>query len=128
MANQSGFNSRLAGLRSAFISALGDIDGCASSPLRRGGLPTHNLAVLCGVAGETLLHSLEAKGIYVSNGAACSSKKGKSRFQEALGLSKNISDGAVRISFSIYNTTEEAETAAREIKNCLPGLMRYTRR
>ena len=53
-----------------------------------------------GIKAEILLHSLEAKGIYVSTGSACSSNKPQpSHVLTAMGVSKENIDGAIRISF-----------------------------
>ncbi len=63
-----------------------------------------------GVRSEILLHSMEAKGVYVSSGSACSSNHpSPSRVLTAMGLKPNEIDGSIRFSFSRYNTEEEAE-------------------
>ncbi|MBQ1955084.1 MAG: cysteine desulfurase [Clostridia bacterium] len=62
---------------------------------------------LPGFRSETLLHRLSAEGIFVSSGSACG--KGKpSHVLTAMGLPREIIDGAIRISFSKYNTEEDA--------------------
>ena len=60
-----------------------------------------------GYRSETVMHFLELKGIYVSSGSACS--KGSSHVLTAAGLSEELSDSALRISFSRYNTEEDVE-------------------
>ena len=61
-----------------------------------------------GVGSEVLMSFLESEGIYVSNSAAC--KKGaRSKVLMAMRLKNEVVDGAVRISFSRYNTVDEAE-------------------
>jgi cysteine desulfurase len=63
-----------------------------------------------GVRGEVLLHTLEQSEIYVSTGSACSSrKKGQSHVLKAMGLTDREIEGAIRFSFSEFNTTEEME-------------------
>jgi len=63
-----------------------------------------------GTRGEVLLHQLEQQGIYVSTGAACSSnKKGKSHVLTAMGRSEKEIDGAIRFSFSEFNTIEQMD-------------------
>jgi cysteine desulfurase len=60
-----------------------------------------------------MLNYLSSRGIYISSGAACSSKKTSS--QEATrvllnyGLDKFSADFTVRVSFSKYNKTEEID-------------------
>ena len=58
-----------------------------------------------GIRSETMLHHLASKGVYVSSGSACS-KGGKSHVLEALNLSADEADSAIRVSFS-KNTTDE---------------------
>ncbi|MBQ1490294.1 MAG: cysteine desulfurase [Eubacterium sp.] len=63
-----------------------------------------------GTRGEVILHTLEADGIYVSTGSACSAhKKGRSHVLTAMGLSDREIEGAVRFSLSRYNTIEEMD-------------------
>ena len=54
-----------------------------------------------GIKAEILLHSLEARGIFVSTGSACSSNKPQpSHVLTAMGASRKDIDGAIRFSFS----------------------------
>lgn len=63
-----------------------------------------------GTRGEVLLHILESDEIYVSTGSACSShKKGQSHVLSAMGLSFKEIEGAIRFSFSRYNTIDEMD-------------------
>lgn len=72
-----------------------------------------------GCRAEVLLHSLEQKGICVSTGSACSSKKKGSHVLKAAGLSDEAMEGAVRFSFSEENTTEEMDYVLIEIKKAV---------
>lgn len=83
--------------------------------------------ILCislpGYIGEVLMNYLDAESIYVSRGSAC--KKGKrSHALEAMGLSDKVIDGALRISFSKYNTTEQAERFVSVLKEATARLHR----
>lgn len=71
------------------------------------------------IRGETLLHALESKGIYIGNGSACSSKKADNRVLSEMGLSQSEREKSVRISFSSENTIEDIEMLLKEIKNIL---------
>lgn len=63
-----------------------------------------------GTRGEVILHMLEDAKIYVSTGSACSSnKKGQSHVLTELGLSGKEIEGAIRFSFSEFNTIEEMD-------------------
>lgn len=62
-----------------------------------------------GYRSETLLHFLEADGIYVSSGSACAKGEGSYVLHE-MGLSKNRVDSALRISFSRDSTKDDIDT------------------
>lgn len=69
-----------------------------------------------GVKGEVLLHYLEQKGIYVSTGSACSSKKKGSHVLNEMKLTPVEIEGAIRFSLSDLNTEED-------IKSVIPVLV-----
>ena len=72
-----------------------------------------------GTRGEVLLHTLEQDGIYVSTGSACSSNHASSKGSHvlnAMGLSPKEIEGAIRFSFSEFNTLEEMEYTAEKLK------------
>lgn len=61
-----------------------------------------------GYRSETLLHFLEAEGIYVSSGSACAKGEGSYVLKE-MGYSRNRVDSALRISFSSDTTQEDID-------------------
>ncbi len=61
-----------------------------------------------GYRSETLLHFLEAEGIYVSSGSACAKGEGSYVLRE-MALPRNRVDSALRISFSQDNTIEDID-------------------
>lgn len=69
----------------------------------------HILSIsLPGWRSEVLMNFMEAQGVYVSRSSAC--KKGaRSHVLEAIGLEPEVIDGAIRVSFSRYNTPEDCE-------------------
>ena len=79
-----------------------------------------------GIRAETMVHALESKGIYVSSGSACSSKikRRGNRVLQAMGLSQQISDTAIRISLSGRETKAEMEHTAKAIEACCRTLIR----
>ncbi|MBQ3939265.1 MAG: cysteine desulfurase [Clostridia bacterium] len=82
-----------------------------------------------GVRGEVLLHSLMDKGLLVSTGSACAARhRGKNRILNAMGVTGERQDGAIRFSFCPDNTGEEADTAAQLIEDSLNILRRFRRR
>ncbi len=81
--------------------------------------------ILCfaikGVRGEVVVHAFENHGIYISTTSACSSKKADSSSTlYAMDIPTEWATGAVRVSFSNDNTTEEVE----QFVNVLHQLMK----
>jgi len=69
-----------------------------------------------GIRGEVLLHALEQKGIFVSTGSACSSKKKSfSHVLKAMGLSEDEMEGAIRFSFNPLLTEEDIDYTINEL-------------
>lgn len=68
-----------------------------------------------GLPSEVLLHSLEERGIFASSGSACHSQKPEpSHILQALNLSEERLQSALRFSFSFYNSEQEMEFAAAQ--------------
>ena len=63
---------------------------------------------LIGYRSETLLHFLESRNVFVSSGSACAKGHGSYVLNE-MGLEPKRVDSALRISFSRYNTKEDAD-------------------
>ncbi|MTK12063.1 MAG: cysteine desulfurase [Clostridiaceae bacterium] len=81
-----------------------------------------------GVRGEVLLHSLEAKGIYVSTGSACSAKGNKESYVlHAIMLKPEEIQGTIRFSFSEYNTKEEVDYTIENLDKSLKFLRRVSK-
>ncbi|WML37256.1 cysteine desulfurase family protein [Clostridium sp. OS1-26] len=81
-----------------------------------------------GVRGEVLLHSLEARGIYVSTGSACSARGNKeSHVLHAIMLKPEEIQGTIRFSFSEYNTKEEVDYAVENLDKSLKFLRRVSK-
>lgn len=82
-----------------------------------------------GVRGEVLLNALSEREIYVSTGSACSAqKKGKNRVLTTMGIRGDRQEGAIRFSFSPFNTLEEMDIVAQQLNEIVPFLRRYKRR
>ena len=82
-----------------------------------------------GVRGEVLLNALSEKGLLVSTGSACAAhKRGRNRILNAMGILGERQDGAIRFSFSHYNTVAEADAAAQMIEDQVGILRRFRRR
>ena len=63
------------------------------------------------VRGETLVHALEKKGVFISTGSACSSTKHMNRTLEAMGIDRNEILCSNRVSFSPYMDFDVEKTA-----------------
>ncbi len=80
-----------------------------------------------GLRAEVLLHALEEKGIYVSAGSACSSRHpGISGTLKGIGLPEAYLGGIIRISFSEFNTMEEAVYFVEVLEELLPRLRKFS--
>ncbi len=66
-------------------------------------------ASVFGVRSEVMLNALSQKGICISAGSACSSKKKGSRVLKSFGLTDKEIECTVRISFGPHNTREECD-------------------
>ena len=73
------------------------------------GLPFVLNVAFDGFQSETMLHALESFGVYVSTVSACSSKTKKPSYVLLeMGIDRKIAANSVRLSFSRYNTMDEA--------------------
>lgn len=81
-----------------------------------------------GVKGEVLLHYLEQKGIYVSTGSACSSKKKGSHVLNAIGLKPDEIEGAIRFSLSDTNSEDQIKEVVNVLKESVNDLRMIIRR
>lgn len=106
-------------LRQRLITGLrnniGDIK--VNGPEKRGEVSDHILNVsFLGTRGEVILHALEADGIYVSTGSACSSnKRGQSHVLRAAGCTDREIESAIRFSLSRYNTAGEIDYTVERV-------------
>ena len=82
-----------------------------------------------GVRGEVLLNALSERGVLVSTGSACAAhKRGRNRILNAMGITGERQDGAIRFSFSHFNTVDEADRAAQMIEEQVNLLRKFRRR
>lgn len=92
------------------------------------GVPHILLISFPGLRGETLLHALEAQEIYISTGAACSSKQKKAnRILLAMGVPAKLADCAVRISLAASNSEQEIDETSKVIGEICRWLIRPSR-
>lgn len=97
----------------------------------KGGFSAPNIVSLSvkGIRAEVLLHTLEAEGIYVSSGSACSSHHpGISGTLKGIGLEREYLDSTIRISFGRYNRKEEIDVCIEALQKHIPLLRRFIRK
>ena len=79
-----------------------------------------------GIKSEVLLHSLEARGIFVSTGSACSSHKPQpSHVLTAMGVERKNIDGAIR--FSFCDEDFDADFVVSALKEEVEKIRKYVR-
>lgn len=76
------------------------------------------------VRGETMLHFLAERGVYVSSGSACGKAK-PSHVLESMGLPKEQVESALRVSFSRFSTQEDVDAL---VEGLVAGLRTLARR
>ncbi|MFZ5973927.1 MAG: cysteine desulfurase family protein [Bacillota bacterium] len=120
---------RLETCKLTLANSLLAIDGAVVNgpPIAMGAPHILNMSFM-GVRGETLLHSLERYGIYVSKGSACSARSSReSRVLGAMGITGERALGAVRMSLGAFNTPEQMDEAAWRIGTEVEHLRKYRR-
>ncbi len=120
---------RLYQLRERLIKGMSEIEGVTlNGSLDRTNAPHIVSASFAGIRSEVLLHSLEAKGIYVSAGSACASNKpAVSATLTAIGVDQALLDSTLRFSFGHFNTEEQIDYTIEVLQEVLPRLRKYTR-
>ena len=119
---------RIAALKEKLAQGLAAIPGAEiNSP--EGSLYSILNVSFKGLRSEVLLHILESRGIYVSSGSACNSKKGSASYVlSAMNLGRERVDGAIRFSLSEFNTEEEIDYVCQVAANEVPLLVQIMNR
>lgn len=127
-------DARLYRLKKRFIQGLSELDHVTlngfddEDPCGENMAPHIVSAAFLGVRSEVLLHALEADGIYVSAGSACSARKPQpSATLKAMGADKAVLESTIRFSMSVFTTEEEIDYTLKCLKERIPFLRRYTR-
>ena len=104
----------VAEVKETLLEALDGVEGIAvNSP--QNALPYILNLSIAGIPSQVSVNFLSSKGVSVSAGSACS-KGHRSAVLEAMGLSPQRIDTAIRISFSHLSTKEEALYCAKMIE------------
>ena len=104
-------NSQQRQVTDDFVNKLAALKGCTIVPAGR--LENPELfspyvvqASFDHIPGNVMLRALDSKGFYISTGSACSSKKNKRPVLEAMHITPQISENAVRFSFGPHTTAQ----------------------
>ena len=112
-------------LRDALRAGLEQIPGASFNGSREHCLPGTVNYSFQGVNGEALLSLLANAGICCSSGSACSAGSLEpSHVLLALGLSRDMAQGALRFSLCAYNTMDEVQTIINEVAEAVKHLRR----
>ena len=113
-------------LRDALFNSLICIPGATPNGMPCGKHATGIVNVsFDGIEGETLALMLDAKGISVSTGSACTSGDLEpSHVLTAMGVSRKSAYSAIRFSLSHENTIAEVHTIIRTVRECMERLRR----
>tara|TARA_B100000029_G_scaffold353038_2_gene345629 strand:+ start:43 stop:1137 length:1095 start_codon:yes stop_codon:yes gene_type:complete len=87
-------------------------------------LPNTTLLTVPGIKGEAIVLEMDAVGVAISTGAACSSGSGEpSSVLTAMRLANPKIQGAIRFSVGVENTEEEMDQAANAFIQCVERLL-----
>ena len=101
-------DKKMEGVKNYLLKSLQEIDEVVINSPKNGAPHIVNFSIP-GIKGETMLHALEDKGIYLSTGSACSSKAKGSRIINACGLSEKRSESALRASLNREITKDDID-------------------
>jgi cysteine desulfurase len=116
--------ARMGRLRQRLEAGLSQIEGVTIFAAAVPRLPNTTLFAKAGVRAETAVIAFDLEGVAVSSGAACSSGKVQpSHVLAAMGVGKELAQGAIRLS-SGYATTEGDIDRCLEAWRMLSGVLR----
>ena len=79
-----------------------------------------SILAISGLAAETAIIALDLDGVAISSGAACSSGKvSRSHVLKAMGISDEMANCGLRVSFSWASTEQHADGAIASLKTLL---------
>lgn len=108
--NMSERNARIIKLRDKLIDSALKIDKSILNGDRKNRLPGNINMCFLGIEGESLLLSLDLKGVCASSGSACTSGSlDPSHVLLAIGLPHEVAHGSLRISLSDDNSEEDVD-------------------
>jgi len=120
------YNEKLTSLRDYYISQVEEkIPNIKLNGHRVKRLPGNANISFIGVDGEALLLNLDLKGICASSGSACTSGSlDPSHVLVAIGLSSEIAQGSLRVTFGDENTKEDVDYLVQSLAEIVEKLRR----
>lgn len=116
-------SAKLRVMRDRLIDGLSEIPHSVLNGDREKRLPGNVSFCFEGIEGESLLLTLDDKGISASSGSACTSGSlDPSHVLLAIGRPHEIAHGSLRLSLSEDNTEEEADYIVRSVKEAVEYL------
>jgi len=107
-------------IRDLLINNLIDLGSVVQGVWGEKRLPNNIFVTLSGHDAEELMHKLSVRGIYVSMGSACDSKKEKEDYAlQAIGLSSADIKSSLRISLPFDVTKRDVEYFVKVLKSLL---------
>lgn len=117
-------NEHLRSLRDHLVDGvLGRIDGAhvMGHPIER--LPSFASFVLEGIEGESMLLALDARNVFASSGAACTSGTlGPSHVLTAMNVPADLAHGSLRLTVGLTNTMEQIDRAVDALADVVAKL------
>ncbi len=127
LSNLSKKTEKMDKLRRMLANGLAEIPGCRVVTTENPAPHIVN-ALFPGLKSETLLHTLEARGIYVSSGSACSSNKPQlSPTLLSMGYQRKEIEGAIRFSLGFSTTEEDIQAALAAVREDATLLLQVSR-
>ncbi len=111
-------------LRDYFIAQVEQkIEGAVLNGCKENRLPGNANFSFLAIDGEALLLNLDAKGICASAGSACTSGSSEpSHVLSSIGVSKELAQGSLRVTFGEDNTKEDVNYLIESLCEIIPKL------
>ena len=119
------YNEKLTNLRDYYIEQIEKSNfDCKLNGDRKNRLPGNANFSFPGVNAQELLLALDEKGICASAGSACSTGNPlPSHVLTAIGLSKELANGTLRVSFGKDNTKEDVDFLIQNLREIIPSII-----
>ncbi len=120
------YNEKLTNLRDYYIDQIEKSNfNCKLNGDRKNRLAGNANFSFPGVNAQELLLALDEKGICASAGSACSTgNPAPSHVLTAIGLSKELANGALRVSFGKDNTKEDVDFLIQSLREIIPTIQK----